>query len=200
VYSREKAERALENFFRESTLVALRELALRETAHEVEQRSAAAPETEAVGKRHKILALVTPKPDSAMVIRRAKRVADFLGAEAFAVAVGPSGELGALPKADREAIAKHLSFARNLRIETRILAARDVAAGLVDFARRNQITQVFVAHPEERMWTPFFSRSLVERIIGLARDMQIVVVSDRIPGTGSRRGRAEDLHRENGAG
>src|SRR5882672_4450889 len=38
VYGREKAERAMQNFFRESTLVALRELALREAAHEVEHR------------------------------------------------------------------------------------------------------------------------------------------------------------------
>ena len=38
VYEREKAERALQNFFREQTLVALRELALRQAAHEVGQR------------------------------------------------------------------------------------------------------------------------------------------------------------------
>ena len=38
VYSPEKAQKALENFFQESTLVALRELALRQTAHEVEIR------------------------------------------------------------------------------------------------------------------------------------------------------------------
>jgi two-component system, OmpR family, sensor histidine kinase KdpD len=195
VYSRDKAERALENFFRESTLVALRELALRETAHEVEHRSADAessweeqPATEVVGKHHKIVALVTPQPETTTVVRRAKRVADFLGAESFAVAVEPSGELSSLPPADREAIEKHLSFARNLRLETRILAARDVAAGLVDFARRNQITQVFLAHPKERLWKLPFSRGLVEEIVSLAKDMQIVVVSDRVSGTGSRRG------------
>src|SRR5204863_1031508 len=38
VYGREKAERAMQTFYRESTLVALRELALRETVHEVEHR------------------------------------------------------------------------------------------------------------------------------------------------------------------
>src|SRR5512135_1940562 len=38
IYDRDKVERALQNFFRESTLVALRELALRETAHELEHR------------------------------------------------------------------------------------------------------------------------------------------------------------------
>ncbi len=36
VYEQAKARRALENFFKESTLVALRELALRQTAHQVE--------------------------------------------------------------------------------------------------------------------------------------------------------------------
>ena len=39
VYSRDKAQNAMRNFFRESSLVALRELTLRETAHEVEHRS-----------------------------------------------------------------------------------------------------------------------------------------------------------------
>src|SRR5208282_4280405 len=38
VYSQDKAQKALENFFQESTLVVLRELALRQTAHEVEIR------------------------------------------------------------------------------------------------------------------------------------------------------------------
>jgi two-component system sensor histidine kinase KdpD len=179
VYSREKAERALENFFRESTLVALRELALRETAYEVEHRSADAA---APAQSQRILVLVTPKPETATAIRRARRLADFLDAECFAVAVEPSGDLNALPPAGREAIEKHLNFARNLRLETRILAAGDVAAGLVDFARRNRITQVLLARPPERRWNPFAARGLVERIIALAKDMQIVVVSDK-PGT-----------------
>ena len=38
VYPADKAQRALQNFFKESTLVALREMALRQTAHEVEER------------------------------------------------------------------------------------------------------------------------------------------------------------------
>jgi two-component system, OmpR family, sensor histidine kinase KdpD len=196
VYSREKAERALENFFRESTLVALRELALRETAYEVEHRGSDAdgagserPAREGErpgGKHHKILVLVTSNPVSAMVIRRAKRVGDFLDAECFAVAVQPSGDLDRLPAARREAIAKHLNFARSLHIETRILAGDDLAAALVDFARRNQITQLFLAHPRERLWIPLFSRGLVERIVDIAKDMQIVVVSERDSPTASR--------------
>ena len=188
VYGREKAERAMQNFFRESTLVALRELALRETAHEVEHRhvngDAAAADKEGIGsarKQHKILVLVTADPGSAMLIRRAKRVGDFLDAECFAVAVQPSGDLNGLPDNDREAIERHLNFARNLHIETRILDGEDVASAMVDFARRNQITQIFLTRPRDRAWFPRLGRDLVQRIVGLAKDMQVVIVSERQP-------------------
>jgi len=191
VYERGKAERALENFFREQTLVALRELALRQAAHEVEHRMTEdeAPRLPSDGghvvprKRHKILVLVTADPKTAMVIRRAKRVSDFLGAECFAAAVQVTGDLSGLTAADREAIAKHLNFARNLRIETRILEGDDIASTLVEFGRRNQVTQIFLTRPRRKAWSAAFSRDPAQRIIGLAKDMLIVIVSDREPAT-----------------
>jgi two-component system sensor histidine kinase KdpD len=89
VYGREKAQRAMENFFRESSLVALRELTLREAAHEVKDRigddATGAPAEERIQsdkrKHQKVLVMVTADPKTMMVIRRARRVSDFLGAE-----------------------------------------------------------------------------------------------------------------------
>ncbi len=190
VYSREKSQQALQNFFRESSLAALRELTLREAAHEVEHRSednSGAPASledrirQLQRKEHKILVLVTPDPKTAMVIRRAGRVSDFLGAECFAVTVQPSDDLNHLSESDREALQQHLNFARNLHLETRILAGADAAATLIDFARRNGITQIFLTRPRTRKWSRFAAKSTVERIISRAKDMQIVVVSDREP-------------------
>lgn len=187
VYDRGKAESALKNFFRESTLVALRELALRQAAHEVEHRigygeqpsqagSAGAVQT---GADQKILVLVTADPKSAVLIRRAKRVSDFIGAECFAVAVVQTGDLSGMPQAEREAVDRHLNFARNLHIETRILEGDDVASTLVDFGRRNKVTQIYVTRPSARPWLPGLSRDPAQRIVGLAKDMQVVIVSDR---------------------
>lgn len=189
VYGREKAQKAMQNFFRESSLVALRELTLREAAHEVKDRieddNSRTP-TEAQSRkkqrrRHRILVLVTADPKTAMVIRRARRVSDYLGAECFAVTVQPSGDLSGLPEAEREAIEKHLNFARNLHIETRVLEGGDTATVLIDFARRNQVTQIFVTRPSGRVWGPLLSREPVQRIISRAKEMQIVIVSDREP-------------------
>ena len=114
-----------------------------------------------------------------MVIRRAKRVSDFLGVECFAVAVQPSGDLEGLSESDRAAVERHLNFARNLHIETRILEGEDVATALVDFARRNQITQLFLARPRPRPWPASLRRDLVQRIVSCARDLQIVIVAER---------------------
>ena len=84
MYGREKAQKALENFFRESSLVALRELTLREAAHEVKNRIGRAPpalrpkkNTERQTQHQKVLVMVTADLKTVMVIRRARHVSDF---------------------------------------------------------------------------------------------------------------------------
>jgi two-component system sensor histidine kinase KdpD len=185
IYDREKVERALQNFFRESTLVALRELALRETAHEVEHRiirdeSRAASKSKDLDQdRHqKIVLLVTADPQTAMLIRRARRVSDYLEAECFAVAVRPSAGFS---ESDKQVIGRHLGFARNMRIQTRILEGDDVARVLVDFARQNQITQIFLVRAPKKLQIPIFHRGLLQDIVRLAHDMQVAIVSQREP-------------------
>ena len=190
IYDREKVERALQNFFRESTLVALRELALRETAHELEHRAikdeaAVTPKSsdQKQAKDHRILLLVTADPNTAMLIRRAKRVGDFLGAECFAAAINNPGDLNGMTYQDREAIERHLNFARNMRIETRMLEGSDPAQTLMDFAHENHITQIFLARTRKRSYSLFWQAGLLQKIVRLARKMQVVIVSEHEPAT-----------------
>jgi two-component system, OmpR family, sensor histidine kinase KdpD len=172
VYAPEKADKALENFFREQSLVGLRELALRQAAHEVEARQATPQSND------RLLLHVTSDPTTAMLIRRGKRVADYLGAECFAIYVSETGDLSSLPLPEREAVERHLNFARNLQIETRILQGQNVAAALVDFARRERITQVFLLRPRRRGWT-FRSRGLTSQILRLGQELQVTVAAER---------------------
>ncbi|MGA2214379.1 MAG: histidine kinase [Bryobacteraceae bacterium] len=192
VYSQEKAKQALENFFQESTLVVLREMALRQTAHEVEIRQvdydqpgfepqpgfddeAGQPPTPS----DRVLILVTPEPSSAMLIRRGKRVADYLQADCFAVAVSGETDLRDLTTGDREAVERHLNFARNLHIETRVLQGQNVAKTLVEFAHLNGVTHLFLARPKPSQWPMLSGRSLVQQVVHSARDMQVTIVADR---------------------
>lgn len=184
VYPGEKAKRAQENFFRESTLVALRELALRETAHEVEQRQAANGNgvrrlTEA--SREKILVYITADPSAALLIRRGKRVADYLHCECLAVTFVPGAGLDALQPEQQEAIEKHLSFARRLHVETNIISGGDLAVELVSFARRRGVTQIYLGRPPKTRWALPFARELAPQVARLARDMEVTIVAERGP-------------------
>jgi two-component system, OmpR family, sensor histidine kinase KdpD len=190
VYAPEKATQALLNFFKEPTLAVLRELALRQTAHEVDVRqtpedgaSSKPGEASAMGSQDRILIHVTDDPSSAALIRRGRRVADYLHADCFAVCVLKEGELRALPAKERESIERHLTFARNLHIETRVLKGEDAAATLVDFARVHQITQIFLARPR-RVPRLKLGRTVVQKIVQLAEDMQVTVVAERRPAAG----------------
>jgi two-component system sensor histidine kinase KdpD len=198
VYPPEKAQRALLNFFKEPTLVALREIALRQTAHEVEIRHVTLPEsaTEAAaaaeekgstggsdfgGLTDRILVYVTEHPSTAMLIRRGKRVADYLQADCFAVFVHAEIDFNAFPATKREAVERHLNFARNLHIETRVLQGLDIATTLLDFARVHNITQLFMVRPQYSPWEGFIGRNLIHRIVRYAHDMQVTIVAERHP-------------------
>ncbi len=176
VYPPEKAREALDNFFKESTLVALREVALRQTAHEVELRqpppeSGGEPTPEPRARAERILIYITDESSAPMLIRRARRMADYLDADCFAVHVSPSE-----PPAGIERI---LNFARNLHIETRVIQGTDAVKTLVDFARVHRITQIFTARPHATSRRFFPGDTSICRLVREARDIGIVIVSER---------------------
>jgi two-component system, OmpR family, sensor histidine kinase KdpD len=189
VYRPEMVEKALAGFFKGSNLGALRELALRQAAHEVDLRQAFYDETRASNTlkssettnqpREHILVHLTAEPTSIMLIRRGRRAADFLQADCTALFVSPSGEISNLPPEQREAVEKHLHFARSLQITTQVLQATDIAKAVVQFAHRNHVTQIFVAQPRQGLMNRLLGRNNAENIIRIAQDIQVTVVADR---------------------
>jgi two-component system sensor histidine kinase KdpD len=173
VYPPDKASRALENFFKEQTLTALRELALRQAAHEVDVRLTDQRPAE------RLLIHITADPATAMLIRRGRRVADYLRAECFAVYISPLADLSELPPREREPVEKHLNFARTLHIETRILQGQKPAVTLVEFARRHQITQIFLTRTRSPYLKLLPALSLVSQVLRLAQDIQVTVIAER---------------------
>src|SRR5262249_19906444 len=134
VYPSERAQKALENFFKESTLVALRELAMRQAAYAVESRlpdedarsAGDAALTSTRTSRDRLLLVIGPDPSSAALIRRGRRVADYLRADCLAVYVAKHADVHDLTSAERANLERHLNFARGLRIETRVLEGTDI--------------------------------------------------------------------------
>lgn len=189
VYPPEKAQRALQNFFKESTLVALREMALRQTALEVEERidqadgDAASPDDRSARRAPRlddaVVIYISDDPSTAMLIRRGKRVADLLHAACFAVVVAEQKDLHALPSAKRDSIERHLNFARNLHIQTEILVGTDDAKVIVDFARQQNARQIFLPQQLGKGMERLLGKGLVSRVVSLAADMEVTIVAER---------------------
>jgi two-component system sensor histidine kinase KdpD len=195
VYKPEMVEKALAGFFKGSNLGALRELTLRQAAHEVDLRQSAYDETRAFQvprisearpggvadnqPKERILIHITADPSTAMLIRRGRRVADYLHADCIALFVHRTAQLSGLPAQEREAVEKHLRFARSLQIGTQVVGGTDVSKTVVEFARRNQVTQIFVAHSELLLLDRLCGRNFTENIVRQAQDLQVTVVADR---------------------
>ena len=178
IYPPERAKAESARLFQEPTLVALRELAIRQTAQALEARATAKKE-HADSRAEKILVNVTADPSTAMLLRRARRVADYIHATCVAVFVSGGKDLSALPPQERQAIERHFHFAENLHIDTAVVQGKNRADALADYAHRNGVTQIFVGPASEppRKW--FRGLDFTDQLLYQARDLEVTVVAER---------------------
>jgi two-component system sensor histidine kinase KdpD len=179
VYPRERAEVALQNFFRAERLSALRELALREVAEDVEARRQTLvldPRShQAVAER--VLVLVTPEPRSQRILRRAWRSAERLGAQLDALWVrNPAKQLS-----EEEQVS--LAALRRLAI---VLGAHfleeegdELVATVRRFVYERGTTYVFVGTPDESRRREILRGSLVSALVRELPGVDIRVVANR---------------------
>jgi magnesium transporter len=190
----EKVKTESERFFQEPVLVALRELAIRQAAQALEARHTGKtkpPDSHSP----RILVNITADPSTATLLRRARRVADHLQAVCIAVYVYSKEESSALPTEDRPTVERHLRFAENLHIGTKVIHGSNRAQALVDYARKNGVTQLFLTRSTEpqRRWFP--GLNFTDQVLAQASEMEVTVVAER-----SRHGRAASPYPEDEAG
>jgi two-component system sensor histidine kinase KdpD len=180
VYPKERAEAALLNFFRSENLSALRELALREVADDVEARRQTAVldplSQQAVNER--VLVLLTPEPRSQRLLRRAWRSAQRLGSEVDALWVRKPGQ----KLSDEEATS--LAALRRLAV---ILGAHfleeegdDLVQAVRNVARERGTTYVLVGTPDESRRREVLRGSLVSALVRELPGIDIRVVANRV--------------------
>jgi len=178
IYPVERAKAESQSLFQEPTLVALRELAVRQTAQALDARATARKE-QLASSSEKILVNVTSDPSTAMLLRRGRRVADYLHAQCTAIFVSPGKDLSVLPAAERQAVERHFRFAETLRIDPVIVEGRRPADAIVEYAHNNGVTQIFVGPAGEtsRKWFP--GLDFTDQVLYQARDLEVTVVAER---------------------
>lgn len=180
VYRPEKVEQALRNFFRESNLSTLRELALRAVANEVGDKAASRRQREGLEPAlipERVMACVSSSTDAPRVIRAASRIAGRLGARWYAVYVEtPREEPGRIKPQDREALRHNIALAEELGATVVRVTADRPADGLIAFAKREGITHVIFGQSARTRWEILLKGSTLNRFLEEVRDAAVQVV------------------------
>jgi K+-sensing histidine kinase KdpD len=99
-------------------------------------------------------------------------MADYLRADCLAVHVAPARPVD-------ETVERHMSFARNLRIQAHVVEGEDVPRTIAEFARSHAVTQIFMGRSGARPWWKRFGETIVQQVVRQARDIQITIVAQR---------------------
>jgi two-component system sensor histidine kinase KdpD len=189
IYEPEKVPQALANFFRKGNLVALRELALRKTAEEVDEELTEFLDDHDVdktwGASERVLAAITPRPMGAKLVRRASRLARRMNGRFWVAHVRVPGI--ALSAKEEQSLNDLFLLALDLGAQVEELTGSDPGAEIISFAKHHQVTFIVMGQSARSRVDEVLRGSIVNRIMRETRNIDIVVVSDP-----ERGGRDED--------
>lgn len=180
VYKPEKVEQALANFFRESNISTLRELALRAVADEIGEKAASRRKREGLEPAlipERVMVCMSSSADAPRVIRAGARIAGRLGARWYAVYVEtPREGPGRIAAADRDALQRNLALAEELGATVVRVKADRPGDGLIAFAKREGITHVVFGQSARTRWEILLKGSTLNRFLEEVGDAAVQVV------------------------
>lgn len=177
IYAPDKIEQALSNWFRQGNLSALREIALREVAHEVDEDVSAYRREKQIAQHwatgDRILICLSPSQESLRLLRRGWRVAQRLHADIVAVYVATH------PPSESEQKILHDDFALAERLNIGVVTlSGHVSEELIRYARENEITQIVIGHSSRSRWQELLKGSIVNKLIRELRTVDILIVTE----------------------
>jgi len=179
VYPAERAQVALDRFFTEPNLTALRELALRFVTQQVDDQLEDIVASHGFGGlpsvSERVLVSVDDRPVSRRTIRGAAAYASALRAPLAAVVI-ETPEIERLPFDRQRDLRENVEFAADLGAEILRFQAADVVSGLEHVARSRRITDLFVGHLAREGVNRWLKSSPIDQLVGQLPDLQIHII------------------------
>ncbi len=183
VYLGDMAGRAIDNFFKEDILSALREIVLRLTAEKVENDLQVLLTLRGMAagwkSTERLMVAVSHSPYSEGLIRATRRLAYALEAPWIAVYVDTGATLNS---EDKIQLSKNLALAEELGGENILTAGPDVADALKRIARQRNVTQVIFGRPVRRWFRDIFGGGTpLEKLVRESGQFDVLVLRQDRP-------------------
>jgi two-component system sensor histidine kinase KdpD len=178
IYHREKIEQSLRNFFRRGNLIALRELALRQVAEQVDRSLSNYLEEKEIqqnwGVRERLAVCISANPRAQYLLARAARMARRMDADFYALYVEASGVPSATEEKSLEA---NMRFAESLGAKTVRVKGKSVAEGAATFVRDKKVTQVIFGRSARDGWRSLLYMHAINRFLADAPAVDVHIVT-----------------------
>jgi two-component system sensor histidine kinase KdpD len=180
VYLGNQSQIAARNFFKEDTLMALREIALRFTAEKVDHDLHAMLTPGKDWKtREKLMVAISASPLSVQLIRKARRRAFELDATWIALHVDTGRSLS---DEEQTRLMQHLNLAQELGAEVITVQDASISSAINHIAHQKNITQLVIGRPHGDRWLKrFFRLDLVDRLERENKQLDLLILRDDQP-------------------
>lgn len=179
VYRERQARRALQNFFAPENLAALREIAMRRTADQLNRSAVQEGNQKSARAGEHILICLSSSPSNAKVIRTAARMADAFHSGFTALFV-QTPETKELSGENMKRLRGNLHLAEQLGAQISTVYGTDPAVQIAEYARVSGVTKIVIGRINHKQNPITRKKSLADRLIELT-DLDVYIIPDRQP-------------------
>ena len=181
IYHESKIATALGNFFQPEKILQLRELALKEVAHQVERKVDSEVPKNIKLRSERFLACISSNDETArVVIRKTARLASYYHSKWSVLYVQTEREGG-----DRIKLNKQRHLINNLKLATELggevlkVKSENIAQTIIETVEQKEVTTICIGKPHLRFLDVFFSTSLFNQLLKkLSKsDIDLVILS-----------------------
>ena len=176
IYRQRQAKQALENFFTAENLTALREIAMRRTADQLNRTAVQEKKGKAARAGDHILICLSSAPSNAKVIRTAARMAEAFHSGFTALFV----QTPELSGENIKRLRSNLRLAEQLGAQIATVYGADPAEQIAEYARVSGITKIVMGRVNHRQHPWIGQKSLADRLIERT-DLDVYIIPDRQP-------------------
>ena len=179
IYRTQQAQRALQNFFTTENLAALREIAMRRTADQLNRVAVNGGKEKSAKAGEHILICLSSAPSNAKVIRAAARMAEAFHSGFTALFV-QTPETKELSGERLKRLRNNLHLAEQLGAQIATVYGTDSAEQIAEYARVSGVTKIVMGRINHRQNPLFGKKSLADRLVDQT-DLDIYIIPDRQP-------------------
>ncbi|MDZ7967080.1 MAG: universal stress protein [Nostoc sp. DedSLP03] len=176
IYAQPKIQQSLDNFFQRRNLIALRELALREVADNVEENAiASTPNGQFCNIHERVLVCVSTYPNSVQLLRRGARLANYMNAPLYTLFVADPERF--LTKEESLHIHTCEKLCKEFEGTFLRITNSNIANAIAQVAEKHRITQIVIGESQRSRWQMLLKGSLTQKLVRLLKNIDLHIIA-----------------------